>query len=257
MSLKALYAGLLLVLAAVVTLCLAWEFWLEDSVMPGLVSYHEPEPPEDRWEFVATVGFFVAVVLLGPAFIGTRIIRQDEALRRAIVRMSEEDYLTGLCNRRRISELLQDEIHRAARYETAFSVLLIDIDHFKSVNDRLGHQAGDRVLIEIAELIRSSVRAADLLGRWGGEEFVVISPQTGIGGALLLAEKIRGQIQSAKFRESGRQTASVGVAAFAAGDDLKSIVARADAALYAAKQSGRNRVESMTHGADVGVDTVA
>ena len=160
-----------------------------------------------------------------------------------MVRLSQQDHLTGLFNRRRIAELLQSEIERALRYQTKFSVILMDIDHFKAVNDRLGHQAGDEVLMGIADIVRSGVRAADLVGRWGGEEFVIISPETDIGGSYSLAEKIRTRLESADLGEAGHKTASFGVTAFDDGDDIESLIARADAGLYAAKQGGRNRIE--------------
>lgn len=243
MSLKAFYVAILSVLATVSVLSLAWEFWLENWILPALVSDHQPEGPAERWEFVATTLFFCTIALIGPAVIGTRIIRRERALQNELIRLSQQDHLTGLFNRRRITELLESEIERAMRYHKEFSVILMDIDHFKVVNDRLGHQAGDEVLRNIADIVRSGVRAADLVGRWGGEEFVVISPETDIGGSLTLAEKIRTRLESADLGESGRRTASFGVTAFEDGDDVESIIARADAGLYAAKQRGRNRIE--------------
>ncbi len=249
MSIKAFYAVLLLVFATVMGLSLVWEFWLEDWLLPKLVSYHEAETREERWEFVLTTAFFSFLALLGPTLIGTQIIRRDQVLRQTIIRLSQEDYLTGLYNRRRITELLENEIQRATRYNTAFSVILTDVDHFKDVNDRLGHQAGDEVLTKIADVIRSSVRATDLVGRWGGEEFVIVSPQTDIGGSFSLAEKIRARLESADLGEIDHRTASFGVTAFADGDDIEDIIARADAGLYAAKQGGRNRVEKVLSGA--------
>jgi diguanylate cyclase (GGDEF)-like protein len=249
-SLKSFYATLLLVFTTVVALCLAWEFWFEDWLTPKLFSrHHEPESWEEHWEFVTTSTFFSFLALIGPAIIGTRIIRREEALHRRMIRLSQEDYLTGLYNRRRITELLANEVQRATRYGTIFSVILTDIDHFKAVNDLLGHQTGDEVLIRIADVIRSSVRATDLVGRWGGEEFVIISPETGIGGSFSLAEKIRTRLASSDLCEMGHRTASFGVTAFANGDNIEDIIARADAGLYRAKQGGRNRVEKVPAGA--------
>lgn len=249
MSLKAFYAALLAVFATVIALSLAWEFWLEDWLLPKLTSHHETETREQHWEFVMTTAFFSLLALIGPTIIGTQIIRREQILRQTMIRRSQEDYLTGLYNRRRITELLENEIQRAARYGTMFSVIMTDVDHFKAVNDRLGHQAGDKVLIKIAEVIRSSVRATDLVGRWGGEEFVIISPETDIAGSFLLAEKIRTRLESFDLGEIHR-TSSFGVTAFADDDNIESIIARADAGLYVAKQGGRNRVEKMPAGAD-------
>lgn len=243
MSLKAFYVAILSVLVTVTALSLAWEFWLEDRLLSDLVPDYEMEGLAERWEFVATTFFFCAIALIGPTIVGTRIIQRERMLQDEMVRLSQQDHLTGLFNRRRITELLQSEIERALRYQTKFSVILMDIDHFKAVNDRLGHQAGDEVLMGIADIVRSGVRAADLVGRWGGEEFVIISPETDIGGSYSLAEKIRTRLESADLGEAGHKTASFGVTAFDDGDDVESLIARADAGLYAAKQGGRNRIE--------------
>jgi len=247
-SLKAFYATLLWVLAAIIVLSVGWEFWIEDWLMTKLVSYHETESLAERWEFVASTGFFSFLALIGPAIIGTRMIRCHEALHQSFIRLSQEDSLTGLYNRRWLTELLGNEIQRAVRYKSAFSVILMDIDDFKAVNDQFGHQAGDEVLTKIAELIRLTVRATDMAGRWGGEEFVIILPETDISGSFSLADKIRIQIASADLGEIGYRTASFGVTAFADGDHINSIIARADAGLYVAKEGGKNQVEIVLTG---------
>ena len=192
-----------------------------------------------------TVAVFSFLALIGPAVIGDRIIRREAILRQKVIQLSQKDYLTGLYNRRKVTELLEGEIRRASRYDTSFVVIMMDVDHFKAVNDRFGHQAGDRVLAKIAEVTRSSVRATDLVGRWGGEEFVIISPETGLDGGFWLAEKIRSRLESADLGEIGPTTASFGVAPFVDGDNVEDITARADSGLYAAKQGGRNRVEKV------------
>lgn len=249
MSLKTFYAAILSILLTVVALSVAWEFWLEDMLLPSLISDHETENREHRWEFVGTSAFFSFIALIAPTVIGTRLIRRDRVLRETMTRQSQEDDLTGLLNRRRTAELIENEIQRANRYDTVFSVILIDIDHFKAVNDQFGHQAGDEVLIKITEVIRSKVRATDLVGRWGGEEFLIILPQTDLGGSYSLAEKIRTRLESAYLGKIGHRTASFGVTAFEDGDDMEAIVARADAGLYAAKRGGRNRIEKVLSGA--------
>lgn len=249
MSSRAFYLTLLAVLATVAALSVTWEFWLEDRLMSGLAAHHEAEPFAHRLEFVLTATAFSLLALIVPAVIGTRLIRHDEALRQTVVRLSQEDYLTGLHNRRRITELLDDEIRRASRYEKTFCLILADVDHFKAINDRHGHQVGDEALTRFADVLRSDVRATDQVGRWGGEEFLIISPETEIGGGRSLAEKIRARVETADLGEVGRMTASFGVTDFAAGDGVEEITARADAALYAAKQGGRNRVEASPAGA--------
>lgn len=248
MSLKAFYAALLWVLAAVIVLSVGWEFWIEDRLMENFVSYHEKESLEERWEFVASTGFFSFLALIGPAIIGSRMIRRHQALHQSYIQLSQEDSLTGLYNRRRLTELLENEIRRGARYKSSFSVILMDMDNFKAVNDQFGHQAGDEVLVKVAEFVRSKVRATDMAGRWGGEEFVIILPETDINGALSLADKIRTQIASADLAEIGHQTASFGVTAYADGDDINSIIARADAGLYLAKEGGKNQVAKVLSG---------
>ncbi len=246
MDLKAFFAAMVSVLLTITVLSLFWEFWLEGLVMTRLTSHHEPEAWAERWEFVATTVFFSALALIGPTIIGARIIRRDQVLQQQMIRLSREDHLTSLSNRRWITELLTKEIERATRYDTTFTVILMDVDHFKEVNDRLGHQAGDVVLTKIAEAIRSRVRSTDLVGRWGGEEFVILSPETDIDGGFWLAEMIRTQLETADLGAIGHKTASFGITAFQDGDNVESIFARADAGLLAAKQGGRNRSERVT-----------
>ena len=152
------------------------------------------------------------------------------------------DRLTGLYNRLRLDQTLEQERARCARYGTLFSVIIIDVDHFKSVNDTYGHQVGDLVLIDVARILSAGTRTVDVLGRWGGEEFLVIC-YLGQDGALLLAEKLRRAIEVHRFTSVGHKTASFGIARYRAGEQVSETIGRADAALYRAKQGGRNRVE--------------
>jgi len=152
------------------------------------------------------------------------------------------DPLTGLANRRQLDDGLDEQIAGARRQPQPVSVVLIDIDRFKVVNDRHGHEAGDRVLVEIARRLTGSVRTADILGRWGGEEFLLISPYTDHDAALELAERCRASVADATFLRAVRITASFGVATLAAEDDARALLRRADYALYRAKNEGRDRV---------------
>lgn len=154
------------------------------------------------------------------------------------------DTLTGLFNRRRLDEAYAHELDRAQRYAKPVSLIIGDVDHFKSVNDTHGHQTGDDVLKTIAGLLRSGVRAVDIVGRWGGEEFLVICPDTDLDGAVALADKLRSSIAAEPFATIGSMTASFGIAQYRDGESFKDTVARADTALYRAKINGRNRVES-------------
>jgi diguanylate cyclase (GGDEF)-like protein len=152
------------------------------------------------------------------------------------------DALTGLLNRYGLAPLFHTERLRTERHGRALSLVLLDLDHFKRVNDESGHAAGDGVLRELAALLRHSVRAEDIVTRWGGEEFVILLPECDEMAAAALAEKLRGAMAAHDFRLPRRITASFGVAQLEDGDDLESLVARADAALYRAKTLGRNRV---------------
>lgn len=153
------------------------------------------------------------------------------------------DRLTGAWNRRRFEEAARSEMNRMDRYRHPVSIIMLDLDYFKQVNDRFGHQAGDAVLVGAAELIRRHYRQADSLTRWGGEEFVVLAPSTPLSDAVMLAERLRGQMENHLFPDVGAVTASFGVAEYQSGETYDDWVRRADQALYAAKRAGRNCVE--------------
>lgn len=162
---------------------------------------------------------------------------------RELETISTTDALTQIFNRARIDELLRKEIERARRYQRELAVMLLDIDHFKEVNDRFGHQTGDTVLKEFARIIGLNLRQTDFLGRWGGEEFLVICPETDLSNACLIAEKLRQQIEKFNFPGIGHRTASFGIAGLLPGDDQETLLKRADESLYFAKKGGRNKVE--------------
>ncbi len=163
---------------------------------------------------------------------------------RELQRLSNHDRLTGLYNRLKLEHRLAEELARARRHGSPFSVVLIDIDHFKRVNDTHGHAIGDLVLQCLGHVLLRDRRSTDMVGRWGGEEFLILCPETRIDGGLLVAERLRAATQDCPMPEAGRVTLSAGVAEYRAGDCEESLVARADAALYRAKSAGRNRVES-------------
>lgn len=155
---------------------------------------------------------------------------------------SETDKLTDLPNRIKIDEILGKELLRANRYNQPFSVILIDIDHFKEVNDQFGHQTGDLILQEFAKIVSDTIRITDVVGRWGGEEFLVICPHTDEKGAFSLAETLRKTIESNVFSVIKQKTASFGVAQYYDGNTLEDLFRNVDNALYSAKNTGRNRV---------------
>lgn len=162
---------------------------------------------------------------------------------RALEVAANTDRLTQLYNRQYLDSIIEKEFARATRYQTAFSLILIDCDHFKTVNDTHGHQVGDLVLGELAQLLRESVRASDIVGRWGGEEFLLVLPDTGIASAARLSEKLRCAIDSHEFSVVLHKTASFGVTLLRPNETIKEFISRVDQALYRAKQNGRNRVE--------------
>ena len=158
------------------------------------------------------------------------------------------DPLTGLFNRRRFESLMINEFKRAARYQNALSCMLIDIDHFKAVNDTFGHQAGDVVLKEVAGIIQNTLREVDTPARWGGEEFIVMSPNTSKENALKAAGRILQAVSGRTYTGIGdlRVTISIGVAGIPDPDidTQEKLIHAADLAMYEAKRKGRNRIES-------------
>ena len=153
------------------------------------------------------------------------------------------DKLTGLYNRRKLDELLDEELIRARRYKVEVSIIMLDIDHFKRVNDTYGHGVGDDVLVGMARLLREHTRDADALGRLGGEEFVVVCRHSNAEACLQSAIKLREAIAAHHFPGVGQVTSSFGIASCRPDDTAATLLARADAALYRAKYAGRNRVE--------------
>lgn len=162
-----------------------------------------------------------------------------------LARLAVTDPLTGLHNRRSLDEHLQREHDRARRYGGAYTVAILDIDHFKVVNDTHGHAVGDRILVLVSRELERLVRKTDVVGRWGGEEFLVLAPETPAEGALILGERLREAVAAAASRQAGLPpvTASIGLSSSdaAPADGIDELIERADAALYEAKRRGRNR----------------
>jgi diguanylate cyclase (GGDEF)-like protein len=176
-----------------------------------------------------------------------RLLRDLERLERELRVLATLDTLTHTYNRRHFLELAERECARAARHNVPLALLMVDVDHFKNINDTWGHLAGDDALRGIADACRSTIRRSDLLARYGGEEFVILSPQAGVRNAAQLAERLRARTQSIRIESLGRTipvTVSIGVAEFQPQRmDLDALIAEADRALYDAKRKGRDRVE--------------
>jgi len=152
------------------------------------------------------------------------------------------DFLTGAWNRSHFERIIQSEMSRSTRFQQPLSAIMFDIDHFKRVNDSYGHQVGDLVLKELVSVTLDNIRSADMLFRWGGEEFVVLAVSTGYQSAAAVAEHLRKQVAAHRFGIVGSMTASFGVAEHTAGESVEHWLSRVDAALYTAKTGGRNRV---------------
>jgi diguanylate cyclase (GGDEF)-like protein len=199
------------------------------------------------WAAVASLTIAgLMIILLGSRLLGSRT--RLAMLNSDLDRLARVDALTGLSNRRDIEEALLGALSAARRHESDLAVLLIDIDHFKRINDTLGHQAGDRVLANLGQTLRSVLRTEDIIGRWGGEEFLAVLPQTDADGALVIAERLRAHVANSGPESNDARMAisvTIGVAAWASGgmDDL---IRRADGALYTGKAAGRNNVQIST-----------
>lgn len=185
--------------------------------------------------------------------VGKRLIEADDKIKEyaeQMARLAITDPLTGICNRRHFFQCAEDELLRAQRYERPMSVLLMDIDNFKNINDTFGHAAGDETLVTMSRTCENSLRQNDLFGRLGGEEFGTVMPETGILKSTEVAERLRMTLGDLCISFEGnaiRFTVSIGVSEYTPGDKtIENIMKRADEALYQAKKSGRNRV--ITHG---------
>ena len=168
---------------------------------------------------------------------------EKEALRN----LSYQDQLTGLYNRHKIAEVFDHEKKQTDRYHEQFSLILMDVDRFKAMNDTYGHHVGDEVLKEVARILINHTRKSDLVARWGGDEFVIIATKTDLQHVIELAEAIRERVQKVTIdtAEGCKVTVSIGVATVATDDSLKTMLCRADEALYEAKGAGRNQVKSL------------
>lgn len=161
-----------------------------------------------------------------------------------LLELSTTDKLTGLYNRQKTDEILIEEKKKVHRYPAySCSVMMIDVDFFKAVNDTQGHQTGDKVLQALAEVLKNNVRSIDIVGRWGGEEFIVILPHTNMDEAVSVAENLRHKVEKYPFIDSNSVTISIGIGEFLSADSVHECIGRIDSALYEAKANGRNQVQ--------------
>ncbi len=170
------------------------------------------------------------------------LVVENRRLLARLERQAMVDEMTGLYNYRTFKARLEEEFGRAGRYGEPLALMMIDVDHFKRINDTYGHRTGDEILRAVASILASSCREVDLPARYGGEEFAVVLPRTDEDGAYMLGERVRSSVESAGLLPASKVTVSVGVAELLAEDSVDSLVERADSALYEAKRRGRNRV---------------
>jgi diguanylate cyclase (GGDEF)-like protein/PAS domain S-box-containing protein len=201
------------------------EFWIDTNIVP-LRDAH------GRVTHFATIG---------------RDLTATKRLQQELQLMASTDPLTGLLNRRRFLEQAESEFLRSQRYQHELAAVMLDIDHFKTINDSHGHFVGDQVLTAMSRATENLLRGTDIIGRWGGEEFVILMPETPLPGAAILAERLREVLARLSVDTAAgllRFTVSAGVAARGRKDaSITDILQRADSALYAAKQHGRNRIQ--------------
>ncbi len=218
--------------------------WFERAQSSGPQTFEWHCKAKDGRVFWAEIS--LRCVSFGGHPVGLAILRDITGRKRlqdAVVEQARHDALTGLPNRRDFDDRLQHEIARSERYGGPLCVAMGDIDNFKIVNDTFGHQAGDAVLKRMAEFMRKSLRRTDYIARWGGEEFTILLPETRLGIATELLDRLRAGIASQAIPEiGGAVTLSFGVTAYAPSDTPDDLLSRIDRALYASKETGRNKV---------------
>jgi diguanylate cyclase (GGDEF)-like protein len=217
-----------------------WSVAALAAVAIGCVALaHALEPAGEALEQSLINHGMIVLTIVGIAYLLDRVCLAERELHR----LATTDPLTGAFNRRFGDALLRLEVKRAERYRATFGVLIVDIDHFKRLNDTRGHAAGDQALAAMAATARRALRPSDALCRFGGEEFVAVLPQADRSGSLAAAERIRAAVEQLRMPNlpDVRMSVSVGVASFVAGASVEDMLAAADKALYQAKASGRNQ----------------
>jgi len=224
---------------------------VKDFMSQGAIFTYEPEIDYQKFWVYGLGTIFLFVLLIGwnrrLKDLNSRLENAHSDLKAKTFELeilSITDSLTKIFNRLKIDRIFSEEIRRSERYLHPLSTIMVDIDHFKQINDTYGHLVGDKILTEVAQLLKNNIRSNDFLGRWGGEEFLIICPSTQLQDAVMVAEKLRAMIYLEDFSPAEKITASFGVAQWQKGDSQESVVAKADYAMYLSKHQGRNCVNS-------------
>jgi len=215
---------------------------IDEFMTEGAVVSFNPDVDYQKYWGVAIAVVLVFIILAWWNRYLKNINAQLTDSKRKLELLSVTDPLTKIFNRLKMDEVFSQEIKTSQRYHSPLSVIMLDVDHFKSINDQFGHLIGDRVLEKIAQQIKSNLRTNDFLGRWGGEEFLIICPSTNIGDAKIVSEKLRTTLENTEFPPVKQVTASFGVAEWKDGESQESLISRADSAMYRSKDNGRNKV---------------
>jgi diguanylate cyclase (GGDEF)-like protein len=242
-----IYAGALLSLSGLFLIAM---FYVADIAVMHVMPLFVAEKAVLSAMSKLHLGYNWIVSTVGIALLTASMIYFNKILYPKVVQIERElkehswtDSLTKVFNRSKFDDIIEREIERAKRYDQLLSLIVFDVDHFKAVNDAHGHLFGDSVLQAIAGLARDNIRGVDYLARWGGEEFMIILPETGLERAEALADRIKEEIEHHDFEIDEKVTVSFGVAQFKKYDSKETFIKKADDALYRAKANGRNRVE--------------
>jgi diguanylate cyclase (GGDEF)-like protein len=184
----------------------------------------------------------IAILVISVLYINRVIFPKIRKLENDLTVLASTDSLTGIYNRSKYNEITGREIERAKRFNLSLSIIMFDIDAFKRINDTYGHLTGDQVLETLVTLVQGEIRKIDILIRWGGDEFICILPETDLGGAIRLGERMRRLVAENKFGDIGKVTLSIGISQFIPGDNEDTLLKRADEGMYKAKMSGGNQI---------------
>jgi len=213
-----------------------------DSVKNNFIYYKEIKIRTKQGKKLVMNTFVEPVVCVDGTVTGAQCFMTDVTSKKELEHLSITDKLTDLYNRQKLDEVLNYEYSQSTRYGSVFSIVILDLDDFKKINDTLGHLVGDDVLKTVSKIIKSSIRDSDTGGRWGGEEFMIILPKTSEEEASHVAEKLRSSVESTDFGINIPLTCSMGVSSTDGRKELKELLSNADKAMYKAKRSGKNKV---------------